>query len=166
MVTLTSAVLFPSCSALCHVYLHLVAARERIVGWYHTGPKLHQNDVRINELIRRYCAGSVSMIIKSDISHWFPLLASKKGRRLKIQISKDSSYTQIPLSSCPLGRLLYQRPHMINAPLHPHPPGNSDQNNQKWLKRSSLTSINHGIHYLSTLSPSDPVCFSLFLMTK
>ncbi|OQR80146.1 26S proteasome non-ATPase regulatory subunit 7-like [Tropilaelaps mercedesae] len=40
-----------------------VNARERIVGWYHTGPKLHQNDVAINELVRRYCPSSVLVII-------------------------------------------------------------------------------------------------------
>ncbi|XP_013391039.1 26S proteasome non-ATPase regulatory subunit 7-like [Lingula anatina] len=40
-----------------------VNAKEKIVGWYHTGPKLHQNDVIINELIRRYCPNSVLVII-------------------------------------------------------------------------------------------------------
>ena len=40
-----------------------VNARERIVGWYHTGPKLNSNDVAINELIRRYCPNSVLVII-------------------------------------------------------------------------------------------------------
>lgn len=40
-----------------------VNAREKVVGWYHTGPKLHQNDIAINELIRRYCPGSVLVII-------------------------------------------------------------------------------------------------------
>lgn len=40
-----------------------VNAREKIVGWYHTGPKLHQNDVAINELVRRYCPSSVLVII-------------------------------------------------------------------------------------------------------
>jgi hypothetical protein len=29
-----------------------VNAKERIVGWYHTGPKLHQNDILINDLVR------------------------------------------------------------------------------------------------------------------
>ena len=38
-------------------------AREKIVGWYHTGPKLHQNDVAVNELVRRYCPNSVLVII-------------------------------------------------------------------------------------------------------
>lgn len=36
------------------------SARERIVGWYHTGPKLHKNDIAINELMKRYCPNSVS----------------------------------------------------------------------------------------------------------
>ncbi|XP_023954789.2 26S proteasome non-ATPase regulatory subunit 7 [Bicyclus anynana] len=40
-----------------------VNAREKVVGWYHTGPKLHHNDVAINELIRRYCPNSVLVII-------------------------------------------------------------------------------------------------------
>lgn len=40
-----------------------VNARERVVGWYHTGPKLHENDIAINELIRRYCPNSILVII-------------------------------------------------------------------------------------------------------
>lgn len=40
-----------------------ITAREKVVGWYHTGPKLHQNDVAINELVRRYCPNSVLVII-------------------------------------------------------------------------------------------------------
>ncbi|UJR16083.1 hypothetical protein I4U23_002996 [Adineta vaga] len=40
-----------------------VNARERIVGWYHTGPKLHRNDISINELIRGYHPDSVLVII-------------------------------------------------------------------------------------------------------
>ncbi|XP_033754338.1 26S proteasome non-ATPase regulatory subunit 7-like [Pecten maximus] len=40
-----------------------VNAREKVVGWYHTGPKLHQNDVAINELVRRYCPNSVLVVI-------------------------------------------------------------------------------------------------------
>jgi len=40
-----------------------VNAKERVVGWYHTGPKLHQNDILINDLIRKYCPNSVLVII-------------------------------------------------------------------------------------------------------
>lgn len=31
-----------------------VNARERIVGWYHTGPKLKNNDLRIHELVQEH----------------------------------------------------------------------------------------------------------------
>merc|ERR1712200_62823 len=40
-----------------------VNAKERVVGWYHTGPKLHQNDILINDLIRKYCPNPVLVII-------------------------------------------------------------------------------------------------------
>jgi len=40
-----------------------VNAKERVVGWYHTGPKLHQNDILINDLVRKYCPNSVLVII-------------------------------------------------------------------------------------------------------
>ena len=44
-------------------HVRKVNAKERVVGWYHTGPKLHQNDILINDLIRKYCPGSVLVII-------------------------------------------------------------------------------------------------------
>ncbi|XP_076033933.1 regulatory particle non-ATPase 8 isoform X2 [Oratosquilla oratoria] len=46
-----------------------VNAREKIVGWYHTGPKLHQNDIAINDLVRRYCSNSVLVIIDAHPSN-------------------------------------------------------------------------------------------------
>uniref|UniRef100_A0A2K5SH91 JAB1/MPN/MOV34 metalloenzyme domain-containing protein n=1 Tax=Cebus imitator TaxID=2715852 RepID=A0A2K5SH91_CEBIM len=39
-----------------------VNARERIVCWYHTGPKLHKDDITINELMKIYCPKSVLVI--------------------------------------------------------------------------------------------------------
>jgi len=55
---------------LDHDYLEIMAtmfkkvnARERVVGWYHTGPKLHPNDIAINELIRKFNSNSVLTII-------------------------------------------------------------------------------------------------------
>ncbi|KAG0416948.1 hypothetical protein HPB47_006046 [Ixodes persulcatus] len=44
-----------------------VNARERIVGWYHTGPNLHPSDIPINELVRRYCSTSVLVIIDAQL---------------------------------------------------------------------------------------------------
>jgi len=40
-----------------------VNAREKIVGWYHTGPKLQPNDVIINDLMRKYSPSSILVII-------------------------------------------------------------------------------------------------------
>ncbi|KAL7059717.1 hypothetical protein AAHC03_013236 [Spirometra sp. Aus1] len=38
-------------------------ARERIVGWYHSGPKLCANDIKINELFRKYTQNSVLVVV-------------------------------------------------------------------------------------------------------
>lgn len=40
-----------------------VNARERIVGWYSTGPKIRAGDLDINELIRSYASSPVLVII-------------------------------------------------------------------------------------------------------
>lgn len=41
----------------------LKLARERIVGWYHSGPKLCTNDIKINELFRKYTPNSVLVVV-------------------------------------------------------------------------------------------------------
>lgn len=40
-----------------------VNARERIVGWYSTGPKIHTGDLQINDLISTYCSDPVLVIV-------------------------------------------------------------------------------------------------------
>lgn len=40
-----------------------VNARERMIGWYHTGPKLRASDQEINDLFKRYIAKPVMVII-------------------------------------------------------------------------------------------------------
>ncbi|XP_054528349.1 26S proteasome non-ATPase regulatory subunit 7-like [Pan troglodytes] len=42
-----------------------VNARERIVEWYHIGPKLHKNDTAFDEIMKRYCRNSV--LVTSDM---------------------------------------------------------------------------------------------------
>lgn len=42
-------------------------AREKIVGWYSTGPKIRPLDSRINELFRQYCANPVFVIIDAQL---------------------------------------------------------------------------------------------------
>jgi 26S proteasome regulatory subunit N8 len=43
-----------------------VNAREKIVGWYHTGPRLYRNDISINNLIQTYNSNSVLVIIDAE----------------------------------------------------------------------------------------------------
>merc|ERR1711923_239793 len=45
-----------------------VNAKERIVGWYHTGPKLHPNDIAINDLLRKYCSQSILVIVDAKLN--------------------------------------------------------------------------------------------------
>lgn len=41
----------------------LIAAREKIVGWYHTGPRLRSSDLEINEVIKRFIPRPVMVIV-------------------------------------------------------------------------------------------------------
>ncbi|CCM00495.1 uncharacterized protein FIBRA_02529 [Fibroporia radiculosa] len=40
-----------------------VNARERMIGWYHTGPKLRASDQEINDLLKRFIARPVMVIV-------------------------------------------------------------------------------------------------------
>ncbi|GAA5919216.1 hypothetical protein JCM6882_002780 [Rhodosporidiobolus microsporus] len=40
-----------------------VNAREKLIGWYHTGPKLRASDLEINEVIKRYTSKPVMVIV-------------------------------------------------------------------------------------------------------
>lgn len=40
-----------------------VNAREKLIGWYHSGPKLRASDLKINELFKRYTANPLLVII-------------------------------------------------------------------------------------------------------
>lgn len=40
-----------------------VNAREKLVGWYHSGPKLRASDLEINELFKRYTPNPLLVIV-------------------------------------------------------------------------------------------------------
>jgi len=40
-----------------------VSAKEKLVGWYHSGPRLRSSDLEINEVIKRYCAKPIMVIV-------------------------------------------------------------------------------------------------------
>ena len=41
----------------------IYVARERMIGWYHTGPKLRASDQEINDLFKRFIARPVMVIV-------------------------------------------------------------------------------------------------------
>lgn len=46
------------------LYLRLTTtARERMIGWYHTGPKLRASDLEINDLFKKFIARPVMVIV-------------------------------------------------------------------------------------------------------
>jgi proteasome lid subunit RPN8/RPN11 len=45
----------------------ILPARERIVGWYHTGPRLREADIDINNLMARYCDNPVLVICEVQV---------------------------------------------------------------------------------------------------
>ena len=44
-----------------------INASERIVGWYHTGPKLRPTDLEINRLMAKYAVGQAPVLVVIDI---------------------------------------------------------------------------------------------------
>ncbi|QLG70702.1 hypothetical protein HG535_0A06440 [Zygotorulaspora mrakii] len=40
-----------------------INAKEKLVGWYHSGPKLKASDLKINELFKKYCATESLLLI-------------------------------------------------------------------------------------------------------
>ena len=40
-----------------------INAREKLIGWYHSGPKLRASDLEINELFKRYTPNPLLCII-------------------------------------------------------------------------------------------------------
>lgn len=48
-----------------YAMFYKVAAKEKVVGWYHTGPKLSKNDIAINEQLKRFCPNPVLVIIQA-----------------------------------------------------------------------------------------------------
>ena len=99
-----------------------VNAKERVVGWYHTGPKLHQNDILINDLIRKYCPNSVLVIIDPKPTRiGLPTEAYKVGAEehlLSVQLVTDA-ITRLSRRSTTMGPRLRKPSNMFPQKLVP-----------------------------------------------
>lgn len=43
--------------------IYTLIAKEKLIGWYHSGPKLRSSDLEINELFKRYTPNPVLVIV-------------------------------------------------------------------------------------------------------
>ena len=94
------------------IIIIIIIAKEKIVGWYHTGPKLCQSDVTINELMRRYCPNSVSVrhyvsivtFVYSELSNTKFWIIVNIFNALKFFFKINSAYSThiFNVSWCPL----------------------------------------------------------------
>jgi 26S proteasome regulatory subunit N8 len=46
-----------------HDMFKKINAREKLIGWYHSGPKLRASDLEINELFKKYTSNPLLVII-------------------------------------------------------------------------------------------------------
>lgn len=44
-----------------------VNAKEKIIGWYHTGPRLRESDMNIHSLISEYCEGKTPTLVICEV---------------------------------------------------------------------------------------------------
>ncbi len=61
----------PSVWFFDHIYhetmynmMHKINSKERIVGWYSSGPKIKKADIEINEILRRYNQNPIFIVIR------------------------------------------------------------------------------------------------------
>lgn len=80
-----------------------VNARERIVGWYHTGPKLRAGDIKINEVLRRFVAKPLLVIV--DV----------KPQDLGLPISAYVAVEQVHDDGTPTSRTFEHLPSEVGA---------------------------------------------------
>lgn len=54
------------CMLCCMLYM-CPAAREHVVGWYSTGPRLREADLSIQQLLTNYCATPLLVICEIEV---------------------------------------------------------------------------------------------------
>ena len=66
-------------------------AREKVIGWYHSGPKLRGSDLAINKLLRSYIANPILVIV--HINNADPTLGIPTDAYFAIEEIKDDGTT-------------------------------------------------------------------------
>lgn len=76
-----------------HFRFLIFSARERIIGWYHSGPKLRASDLSINKLLRNYIPNPVLVIVHINSQSNDPTLGIPTDAYFSIEEIKDDGTT-------------------------------------------------------------------------
>jgi 26S proteasome regulatory subunit N8 len=68
-----------------------IHAKEKVVGWYSTGPKIRENDLDVGELFEKYCADPVLVIVNLSPSADD---APTNAYRAVLDVKEDGTQTQ------------------------------------------------------------------------
>eukprot|EP00834_Sanchytrium_tribonematis_P002147 NODE_60_length_27201_cov_1.043318.p17 type:complete len:253 gc:universal NODE_60_length_27201_cov_1.043318:1539-2297(+) len=71
-----------------------INAKELIVGWYHTGPQLHYNDLEIHQWMQHICGNGVLCIIQPFLDHpidSYTLLDNSQFQHISSSIVSEQS---------------------------------------------------------------------------
>jgi 26S proteasome regulatory subunit N8 len=70
-----------------------VTAREKVIGWYHSGPKLRGSDLSINKLLRNYIPNPILVIVHINSASSDPTLGIPTDAYFAIEEIKDDGTT-------------------------------------------------------------------------
>ena len=124
-----------------------VNAREKLIGWYHSGPKLRASDLEINELFKRYTPHPLLVIVDvqpKDVG--VPTDAYFAVEEIK-DVSKERK-TEYMLDNIADKRRMAQR--------HPRPSFTHQAPSRRKKRRRSVSSISCETSATSQSVPSPP----------
>jgi 26S proteasome regulatory subunit N8 len=70
-------------------------AREKLIGWYHSGPRLRSCDLEINDVVKRYVSPSIYIIRPSLVAD-SELFVAKCPRPVMVIVDVRQRETGIP----------------------------------------------------------------------
>src|ERR1700734_1239259 len=71
----------------------LTVAREKVIGWYHSGPKLRGSDLAINKLLRNYIPNPILVIVHINATKGDPTVGIPTDAYFAIEEIKDDGTT-------------------------------------------------------------------------
>jgi|AntRauTorckE5430_2_1112549.scaffolds.fasta_scaffold29411_2 26S proteasome regulatory subunit N8 len=91
-------------------YVVTFAAKEQIIGWYHTGPKLRPGDVNINEVLRRFVPDPVRSLAVLSPNY----VTGANNAMLKLDTCPPSNLQKLCDITCPCDQMGADRTRFVH----------------------------------------------------